>query len=138
MIIQITLSQILEIMSFVKRYLRYILLANVVLLAAIIFLVNRNLPTSKEINQTAFESIKLTKFEGLVIDKFMDKRNHNHATLRLKNSFGEQNIILTRDKSEIFEFVQVGDSVSKEYGDLNVRIKRGNELYEIKLDYKVK
>lgn len=138
MVIQITLSQILEIMSFVRRYLKYILLINVVLLAVIIFLVNRNLPTPKEVNKMAFESIKLTKFEGLVIDKFMDKRNHNHATLKLRNSFGEQNIILTRDKSDIFDFVQVGDSVSKEYGDLNVLIKRGGELYEIKLDYKIK
>jgi len=43
----------------------------------------------------AFKSIKLTKFEGLVIDKFMDKKNHNHATLKLRNSFGEQDIILT-------------------------------------------
>jgi len=125
-------------MSFIRQNLKYILLANVVLLAVVIFLVNRNLPSSKEINQTALESIKLTKFEGLVIDKFMDKKNHNHATLRLRNSFGEQSVILTRDKSDIFEFVQVGDSVSKEYGDLNVRIKRGNELYNITLDYKVK
>ena len=125
-------------MNFIKRNFKYILLVNIVLLLVIIFVVNRNLPTPKEINQTAFESIKLTKFEGLVIDKFMDKKNHNHVTLRLRNSFGEQNIILTRDKSEIFEFVQVGDSVSKEYGDLNVRIKRGDELYEIKLDYKIK
>jgi len=124
-------------MSFIRQNLKYILLANVVLLAVVIFLVNRNLPSSKEINQTALESIKLTKFEGLVIDKFMDKKNHNHATLRLRNSFGEQSVILTRDKSDIFEFVQVGDSVSKEYGDLNVRIKRGNELYNITLDYKV-
>jgi hypothetical protein len=124
-------------MSFIKRYLKYILLANIVLLV-IIFVVNRNLPTPNEINKMAFESIKLTKFEGLVIDKFMDKKNHNHATIKLKNSFGEQNIILTRDKSEIFDFIQVGDSISKEYGDLNVYIERGSELYEIKLDYKIK
>lgn len=124
-------------MSFIKRYLKYILLANVVLLAVIIFLVNRNLPTPKEVNKMAFESIKLTKFEGLVIDKFMDKKNHNHATLRLKNSFGEQNIILTRDKGEIFDFVQVGDSISKEYGALDVLIKRGGKLHRIKLDYKI-
>lgn len=125
-------------MNFIKRNFKYILLVNIVLLVIIIFVVNRNLPTPKEINQTAFESIKLTKFEGLVIDKFMDKKNHNHVTLRLRNSFGEQNIILTRDKSDVFEFVQVGDSVSKEYGGLNVRIKRGDELYEIKLDYKIR
>lgn len=125
-------------MSFIKRNLKYILLANIVLLVVIIFVVNRNLPTPNEINKTAFESIKLTKFEGLVIDKFMDKKNHNHATLKLRNSFGEQNIILTRDKSKIFDFIQVGDSVSKEYGDLNVYIERGGELYEIKLDYKIK
>ena len=125
-------------MRFIKRYLKYILLAYIILLAAVIYMINRNLPTSMEINQTAFESIKLTKFEGMVIDKFTDKRNHNHATLRLKNSFGEQNIILTRDKSELYDFIQVGDTVSKEYGDLIVCIKRRNELYKIELDYKEK
>lgn len=125
-------------MNFIRRNFKYILLVNIVSLAVIIFVVNRNLPTPNEINKIAFESIKLTKFEGLVIDKFMDKKNHNHATLKLRNSFGEQNIILTRDKSEIFDFVQLGDSVSKEYGDLNVLIKRRCELYVIKLDYKIK
>lgn len=127
-------------MSFIRRNLKYIILvflANIVLLAFIIFMVNRNLPTPDEINKMAFDSIKLTKFEGLVVDKFMDKKNHNHATLKLRNSLGEQNIILTRDKSKIFNFVQVGDSISKEYGDINVFIRRDGKLYEIKLDYKV-
>ena len=125
-------------MSFIKRNFKYILLANIVLLAFIIFIVNKNLPTPKEVNKKAFESIKLNKFEGLVMDKFLDKKNHNHATIKIKNSFVEQNIILTRDKSDLFSFIQLGDSVLKEYGEFEVMIKRDGKLHVIKLDYKIK
>lgn len=120
-----------------KKKIFYLLLANIILLTIIILVVNINLPSSKEINQKAFDSIKLSKFHGVVVDKIMDKKNHNHATMRLENKYGEQNIILTRDKSELFNFVQVGDSISKEFGDLNVLVFRAGDLYKFGLDYKV-
>ena len=125
-------------MNFIKRNFRYILLINILLIVAAIIVLNKDLPSSSEINKMAFDSIKLYKFEGEVIKKFVDKKNHNHSTLILKNKYGEQNVILTRDKSNLFDFVQIGDSISKEYGYLNVYVIRDNKVHEIILDYKVK
>lgn len=95
------------------------------------------MPPPRKINETAFKSMGTSKFEGILIEKYLDKKNHNHATLKLENSSGEKSIILTRDKSELFDFVKIGDSIIKEYDNEYVKIVRQEKIYEIRLRFRM-
>lgn len=104
----------------------FVKLISFVALLIVIFVVNYWGPSSEEITNDAYESLRYEKFYGIVQEKFNDRKNHNHPTLILKNEFGEQSILLVRDRSGIYNYVEPGDSISKEYGKYEVHLTRSS------------
>jgi hypothetical protein len=99
-----------------------------VVIICVMIVVNYFLPSPNEINKSAYEALKFERFTGIVQTKYLDKKNHNHPTVVLKNKFGTQEILLIRDRSGLFEYIENGDSIVKEYGSYEVELFSGNQL----------
>ncbi|MGQ1910811.1 hypothetical protein ACT3CE_13615 [Marinifilum sp. RC60d5] len=97
---------------------------SVIIILIVIVVVNYFEPSSDEITKSAYESLKYEKFYGEVQEKFYDRKNHNHPTIILRNEFGMQDVLLVRDRSGLFNYIESGDSISKIYGKYEVRLKR--------------
>ncbi|MEB2780178.1 hypothetical protein U3A58_07215 [Algoriphagus sp. C2-6-M1] len=118
--------------------------AGVVLILALIklVLVLIDLEPMDLANMSICETERLAKeefFKGKLIDKYIDKRNHNYETIIV--SFEENNYdsrIFVMDQSEAFNSLIIGDSLFKEAGSLQIMLKRANEILEIDLIYNCK
>jgi len=93
----------------------------------IIFLVNVifkifNIDLIPKSNSTRFGYADFD-IEGVVIRKFLNKK-HNYPTISIKIKDTVRDFLLVHDKNNLFEFIKISDSVFKDSGDFNVRIKR--------------
>ncbi len=76
-------------------------------------------------NCEAENSLKKEKFNGNVVKKYIDREQHLYPTLKLANY--NRIVVVDYDKSGFYPFVQIGDSLIKEKGSLDIRLIR-NEL----------
>jgi len=66
-------------------------------------------------------------YEGVVVRKFINQRNHNAKPVVLKEAGGTQSdMILDGDKAGIYELIEEGDSLVKSYGVLKVSLRGAN------------
>ena len=79
----------------------------------------------EEIRCERKERAKSMVWDGIIVDKYIDKKNHNAKMLIIDN--GEVGLfktsILTIDSSGLFDTVEVGDSIAKYSGELSVRLR---------------
>lgn len=97
---------------------------SVVTILIVIVIVNYLEPSTEEVTKNAYESLKYETFYGIVQEKFYDKKNHNHPPIILRNKFGKQYVLLVRDESGLFSYIESGDSISKPYGKYEVSLNR--------------
>ncbi|WP_319272731.1 hypothetical protein [uncultured Draconibacterium sp.] len=65
------------------------------------------------------------RYEGIVLRKFNDKKNHNEPTIEIRLTNGSTFYLLSYgDKTGFYEFVQKGDSIFKDDWGFTYRIKR--------------
>ncbi|ASV30727.1 hypothetical protein CJ263_11145 [Maribacter cobaltidurans] len=77
-----------------------------------------------------------SKYDGLVIKKYIDKQNRGRPIIIIRNEiFGNNKKDFVFQSNGIFDFIQVGDSISKAKESLILRIKRTNMDTVIKLDF---
>ena len=77
----------------------------------------------------------LLSFEGQLIEKYIDKENHEYKTCRIRESNDTLTVLLNFDQSGLFEYLNTGDSVSKVRGDSTVTVRRGNHIKYFYLRY---
>lgn len=76
---------------------------------------------SKECNYE--KEIKGFEINSRVKDKFLDKNSHLNPTIILYRN--TQKIVFTSsEKSKFYDFVEIGDSLIKERGSLDIRLIR--------------
>lgn len=64
------------------------------------------------------------RISGLVLDKFYDSANHNHMTIAYSEGNDDtKSMIIVGETGEIFEFVNVGDSLIKKPNSVYYKIK---------------
>ena len=66
-------------------------------------------------------------FDGVVTKKFIDWDNHGFRKIVLVNQTETREVRLDYEWEELFKFIQVGDSITKDNKSLDMRLKR-NEL----------
>jgi hypothetical protein len=76
-----------------------------------------------------------TVINGIVDSVYEDKKNHSQDMLKVKNGKDIQTIYLEYDRSGLFEYLNSGDSVIKEYKSYEVVVKRSNSVKVFVLDY---
>ncbi len=77
-----------------------------------------------------------SKYDGLVVKKYIDKQNHARPIIIIRNQiFGDDKKDFVFQSSELFDFIKVGDTISKSRESLLLNIKRRNLDTIIKLDF---
>lgn len=104
------------------------------LFLGIVFFIYHFEPTSKIINDVFKQDLKLS-FEGLVIDKYIDHKNHNSKTCVILEDGDTTIILLNFDESGLYNYLFVGDSVFKNNGDSLILVKRRNDIRHFYLNY---
>jgi len=82
--------------------------------------------------------MKLQEFEGIVALKYIDKKNHNYPTIKVKNLEDTSKIKtfeFTNEKNGFFNYVKKGDLVFKAKDSLEVRVTRNEEEQIFVLGY---
>jgi hypothetical protein len=75
-------------------------------------------------------------FEGVVKNKFRDKKNHMWETIEYVNAFGTHlSLIFLNDASAAFDFLEPGDTLIKDGGNLEITIQRDDVIQKFRLDY---
>ena len=72
-----------------------------------------------------FNRIGFTDFDvtGIIIKKYIDKRNHRFPTIKVKTTNGnEYEFILNRDQSNLYSLIELNDSIIFSKRDFNVHI----------------
>lgn len=82
-----------------------------------------------------FEQAKELKFQGVVQNKYIDKDEHSYPIIEIKQFNNENSRLnLTNDKSGLFDFLQIGDTVIKKTGT-TFRVKKANRWHEMNIDF---
>lgn len=76
---------------------------------------------------------KKTEFRGVVVEKYMDQKNHRAETIRIKRTSDTFNFVLPVDSSSIYEYVESGDSLVKMKDKENVDVYRKDLIKRFKI-----
>jgi len=88
-----------------------------------------------KIRSTKFKDDISKEFNSIVINKYIDKENHGYNTCLFKNKDNTIKFIFGFDRSGLFEYIEIGDSIIKPSGDSLVIVKRNEIVKEFMLDY---
>jgi hypothetical protein len=85
----------------------------------------------------SYKDFKSDTYDYLVINKYIDSNEHSYSTLVLQNKAGYQfkNTELDFDKSNLFNFLSVGDSIKKKKGTAIVRVINKKVDTTFKVDF---
>jgi hypothetical protein len=64
------------------------------------------------------------EFNGAITQKYKDRKQHNYETLIIENDTFQQTILFDFVMGGLYEFLEVGDTLSKKSGTLDLRLKR--------------
>lgn len=98
-----------------------------------VFLVKKKI---KEDCRRVKEQYLNVEYKGIVDEKFKDKENHSAKTLIIKGKTAKKVFRKYRDRSGLYEYARVGDSVYKPKGSLKVKVIREEKetVFTIDLD----
>lgn len=75
-------------------------------------------------------------FNGILVNKFIDKDNHLYKTISLlSNNRTTKILIPQRDISKLYDYLMPGDSLIKKQGSLIVNTYRKGNLKMFKIDF---
>jgi len=77
-----------------------------------------------------------TKYDGIVVDKYISKYDHGRHVIELKNEiFGVDKIDFSFQSLELFNQIKIGDTILKERKSISLKIKRKNLDTIVDLDF---
>lgn len=66
--------------------------------------------------------MRVQEMNGVVSSKYIDSKNHNKPTIEVKQGSRNEKFQFTNEKSGFYNFINVGDSILKESGELEVSV----------------
>ena len=70
---------------------------------------------------------KSDEYSGLIIEKYIDQDQHMYEKVILDKSPGTDVILLDWETSGFFDFLKIGDSISKDPSSLQVNVWRNDK-----------
>ncbi len=64
------------------------------------------------------------EYNGIIIDKYIDENQHNFKKIIINEEFKKRTILFNIEIGGIYEYFEIGDSIIKQSGSLQVRIIR--------------
>ncbi len=104
---------------------KYVLVLVMFYLSVIFFLIYLFYIKVLELNDKKVNDVyREAQYSGYVIKKYIDSTQHNFKTIVLKEKKDVSSILFDFEIGGFYEFVQVGDSISKQSGALKIYLKR--------------
>ena len=108
-----------------KKYLVYYIA--ICLIGFLIFLIFFLKPLSqRDFYDQVVNSVLQEEYIGSVIDKYIDKNEHNFKKLVIDQNGQHKTILLNFESIQLFDFIKVGDTLVKKKNLLQLEIKRKN------------
>lgn len=113
------------------------ILSRVVLLILFIVFVVGSIKEDNAALCNSYKDFKSDTYDYLVVNKYIDSNQHSYQTLVLQYKDGYQfkNTEFDFDKSNLFNFLSVGDSIKKEKGSAIVRVINKEVDTTFKVDF---
>ncbi len=110
-----------------KLIVKIWLITGAIGLLFIIIWFSQIIPTPEEDINMAVNAYKIEEYEGLIVDKFIDRKEHNFKKVIINENNQQRVILFDIEISGLYDFLEIGDSIIKNKGELRVRVIR-NEL----------
>lgn len=68
---------------------------------------------------------KKSNYKAVLVDKYIDQKNHRTKTIVFKIDSEEGRLILPRDTSSFFEYIRIGDTLLKKESHSFIEVCRG-------------
>ncbi|MGE4288586.1 MAG: hypothetical protein AB7E36_07855 [Salinivirgaceae bacterium] len=94
-----------------------------IIIISIAIVVNK-LQDSDKSYQLVIDSYRNKSFYGVIVNKYQDKQNHNYKTILISNSGGAKSVVIEWELGDLYNYLQINDSVIKEKGNLFVKVWR--------------
>ena len=84
--------------------------------------------------QSLIENEKSDQYSGIVTDKYIDQDQHMYEKVVLNTDLGTEVVLTDWETSGFYDFLKIGDSISKNPNSLEVKIWRNNRdtIYNLK------
>ena len=82
-----------------------------------------------------YTEFKESNYQGIVVDKYIDKENHNTRTIIIKSNEEIFTMILPRDTSSFYTTVILGDTVIKKAGYEFIAIKNNLSVMKFNISW---
>ena len=97
------------------------------------FIYNYQSPTS--VRDEKFQHDLKLSINGFLINKYIDYENHEYKTCVIQENIDTLTVLLNFDRSGLFNYLKVGDSVFKDIGDSLIVVKRRDDIRHFYLKY---
>ncbi|MCK0115361.1 hypothetical protein [Gelidibacter sp. F63206] len=92
--------------------------------------------TQKELFDKVVYDEYHSNYDGIVLEKYIDKENHARPIIIIRHPiFGDDKKDFIFQSSALFEFIKIGDTLTKKTESLKINLKRKNLDTIIKLDF---
>lgn len=109
-----------------KLLFRIWLLVSLIGLVIILLWFKNIIPTPEEDINMAVNAYKTDEFNGVVIDKFIDRNEHNFKKVFINENNTQRVILFDIETSGVYDFFSIGDSITKHKGSLQIRVIRND------------
>ena len=84
--------------------------------------------------ESLIQNEKSDEYRGVIIEKYIDQNQHMYEKVILDKSPGTDVILLDWETSGFFDFLKIGDSISKNPNSLQVNVWRNDKdtIYNLK------
>ncbi|TKG87742.1 hypothetical protein EYV94_28005 [Puteibacter caeruleilacunae] len=117
------------------RILRWI----VTIIGGIIFFWyhTKDAPTFMDYQLMEYRDMRERSLNGLVTDKKIDVQNHSRPTIIIQQNESKIELDMLRDRSNFYNYVNIGDSITKPHGSIEIHVFSSKKDTLIRLDYLV-
>jgi hypothetical protein len=101
----------------------------------IIFFFVYHYKSPSTIRSKKFDRDVLAAFNGVVLGKYIDTKNHNYKTCLILAAHDTIKVLLDFDRSGLYSYLNEGDSIMKSSGNSKIIVIRNNISKEFVLRY---
>ena len=116
---------------------QYSIILSIIILAIVIIVVNYYQPIKEEVHLEYYKAAKFETYQGIISNKYFENKSENRPTIEVKNKYGVQKVYYILDQSGLFDYIKIGDSISKNYGEYEIFVYRNQNIKTFVLDYNI-
>lgn len=109
----------------------FVAVVSIIIIISLLIIVNND-KLNTSLACAKLEEFKNEEYDELVLRKYIDEENHQFRTIELNN---KKTLVLARDTSGFYNFIQQNDSIVKRKGTDILMVYRLNTVHRFKIYY---